>query len=665
MQGKAMRSLGSYRRRTGSRSCRGASFPRMRVAIGLVVLLLGGVPGVADAATVFPLKASADGRYLVDQNSKPFRIQGDSPWDILVSASSSDVDAYLANRTAKGFNTLLMELVEHKHYVDWTSPSPANKNGDLPFTRNLAGGAYTGAGDLADLSAPNDSYFQFVDTVLAEMAANDMVALLTPLYTGYGTPTAQASINDGWSADMNANSSSNCYKYGQYVGYRYRDQKNVIWVAGGDWFLPQSTPNIATCMHQVMQGIRDGNGILGSTVPQTAHWSRGHLSSDDPSFSFQVNSVYVLPTDIVSLCRTALDHSPKLPAYAIEEWYEGEHSMTRDGLRKEGYVTVLSCIGGYVFGNFPLWGFAPGWQSAMDADGSVDWQRAGTFFDAIDWENLVPSNNGTLLGTALIAGGDDVTAGGDVVAAASTKTLVAYLPSTGTSARTISVNMSVLSGPGRARWYNPTSGAYIEISGGAYSIPNSGTRAFTTLGDNGTGTNDWVLVLDVTSGRPPPPTNLHVVEYYYSGFDHYFMTANPAEIAALDGGAFGGAWVRTGQTFLAYPDPTAGAAPVCRFFSTAFGAKSSHFYTANAFECGAVKQNPGWQYEGIAFDISVPDAAGNCPAGTVPVYRLYNNGQGGAPNHRFTTDLSIQQDFVDNRGYVAEGAGIGITMCSP
>jgi hypothetical protein len=143
------------------------------------------------------------------------------------------------------------------------------------------------------------------------------------------------------------------------------------------------------------------------------------------------------------------------------------------------------------------------------------------------------------------------------------------------------------------------------------------------------------------------------------------MTANPAEIAALDGGAFGGAWVRTGRSFQGYADSAAGAVPVCRFFSTTFGSKSSHFYTADALECSALKQNPGWQYEGIAFDISVPDAAGNCPAGTIPVYRLYNNGQGGAPNHHFTADPAIQQDLVDNRGYAAEGAGIGVAMCSP
>ena len=59
--------------------------------------------------------------------------------------------------------------------------------------------------------------------------------------------------------------------------------------------------------------------------------------------------------------------------------------------------------------------------------------------------------------------------------------------------------------------------------------------------------------------------------------------------------------------------PEAGTVPVCRFFTTpgTFGAKSSHFYTANPVECDGLKLNPNWIYEKIAFHIAVP-AAGAC-----------------------------------------------------
>ena len=139
------------------------------------------------------------------------------------------------------------------------------------------------------------------------------------------------------------------------------------------------------------------------------------------------------------------------------------------------------------------------------------------------------------------------------------------------------------------------------------------------------------------------------------------MTADPDEIAGLDAGAFGGAFVRTGRGFNGFASAAAGTVPVCRFFTTpgTFGAKSSHFYTANATECAGLKLNPAWVYEKIAFYIAVP-AGGTCAGGTGPVYRMYNNGQTGAPNHRFTNDLTTYQQFTAT-GWAPENIG----FCAP
>ena len=151
-----------------------------------------------------------------------------------------------------------------------------------------------------------------------------------------------------------------------------------------------------------------------------------------------------------------------------------------------------------------------------------------------------------------------------------------------------------------------------------------------------------------------------VVEYFNAGFGHFFVTAQPDEIAGLDGGAYNGAFARTGASFNAWDAPAGGTLPVCRFFTTAFAPKSSHFYTADPVECDGVKQNPDWQYEKVAFYIAVP-TAGVCAAGTVPVYRMYNNGQTGAPNHRFTTSLAVYADFTTHQNW----SGEGIKFCAP
>jgi hypothetical protein len=176
-----------------------------------------------------------------------------------------------------------------------------------------------------------------------------------------------------------------------------------------------------------------------------------------------------------------------------------------------------------------------------------------------------------------------------------------------------------------------------------------------------------VALLGLLGGAGPASAQTQTaVEYYYSAWNFYFVTSFPAEIAALDGGAFGGAWQRTGQTFEVWSQATGGALPDCRFFSTGFSPRSSHFYTPYAAECAGLKApGSGWQYEAIAFYVQLPDVNGNCPAGTTILYRLYNNGMGGAPNHRFTTSATTFNEMLA-AGYIFEGDGrTGASACVP
>lgn len=167
----------------------------------------------------------------------------------------------------------------------------------------------------------------------------------------------------------------------------------------------------------------------------------------------------------------------------------------------------------------------------------------------------------------------------------------------------------------------------------------------------------------------PPSPNVLVVEYHNSDFDHYFITPVGAEIALLDAHAAPfQAWSRTGFSFSAYANVAAPAASVaiCRFFNASFAPKSSHFYAPHGLGCeDTLRLFPDWGLEDDKlFNTMLPDATGACPVGTVPVYRLYNQGQGGAPNHRLVTSLAERQLMLD-RGFIAEGNGIGVGMCAP
>ena len=149
------------------------------------------------------------------------------------------------------------------------------------------------------------------------------------------------------------------------------------------------------------------------------------------------------------------------------------------------------------------------------------------------------------------------------------------------------------------------------------------------------------------------------------------MTADEPEIAILDA-APERSWVRTGKTFAVFDQillPYMSLVPVCRFWSDqSFAPMSSHFYTPYADECVKVMQDTAWLFERNAFYVAMPGGtpgARTCPSETQPLYRAYNDGKGGAPNHRYTTEPAVLDTMIA-QGWVMEGeAATRVFACVP
>jgi plastocyanin len=191
------------------------------------------------------------------------------------------------------------------------------------------------------------------------------------------------------------------------------------------------------------------------------------------------------------------------------------------------------------------------------------------------------------------------------------------------------------------------------------------TRTFAHPGvvgyhDEATGIRGVIVVLSAPGAM--------VVEFHDAANDRYFITADPVEQAYVDSGA-AGPWQRTGGAFKA-----GGPALVCRFAGNpAYNPATflswgpdSHFYTADAYECAAVKatfdpMTLGWKFEGTDFSTTAAGDDG-CPASEVPVYRAYNNGFARRvdSNHRITADRAAYESMVA-RGWIGEG----VVMCAP
>ena len=99
----------------------------------------------------------------------------------------------------------------------------------------------------------------------------------------------------------------------------------------------------------------------------------------------------------------------------------------------------------------------------------------------------------------------------------------------------------------------------------------------------------------------------------------------------------------------------------------------SHFYTADQAEYDFVKTGyqkkandgkmyPAWTFEEDSY-YAAP-GAGACPSGATPIYRVYNNGQGGQPNHRYYTDPAVKTEMLA-KGWVAEPENGNPVMCGP
>jgi hypothetical protein len=144
-------------------------------------------------------------------------------------------------------------------------------------------------------------------------------------------------------------------------------------------------------------------------------------------------------------------------------------------------------------GNGYVWPFVdPHWKNHLDTQGSRDMGYLNTFIKSIQWWNLGPSGlNGM---RELITSGSGTDSDQDYIAAAATPDgtlLVAYVPPANPG--NFTVNTTGMGTVVEGSWYDPTSGTYSKVSDTPFN--NTGTRKFTTPGQNSTGKPDWVLVL--------------------------------------------------------------------------------------------------------------------------------------------------------------------------
>ncbi|MDH5287915.1 MAG: hypothetical protein OEX23_14925 [Betaproteobacteria bacterium] len=170
------------------------------------------------------------------------------------------------------------------------------------------------------------------------------------------------------------------------------------------------------------------------------------------------------------------------------------------------------------------------------------------------------------------------------------------------------------------------------------------------------GGGDDALRIDYVAPAAPIGDERVAVEYFNEALGHYFVTADPQEIAIVDEGVAIRGWRRTGYEFKTWAPESVPGVPACRFWGAA---QASHFHTVDARECAVVQGNPDWTYEGLVFRAQ-PSGPGTCESDRAVVQRLYNGGMGGQANHRYLTSATAIADMVGS-GWTLEGP----VFCTP
>src|SRR6476659_10089091 len=114
--------------------------------------------GVLEAASG-SIRVSANGRYFVDGEGKPFYFLADTQWELFRRYSLDDAKLILENRKAKGFTVVMVMLTG---VGPGTEPNLA---GERPWINN-------------DPASPNRAYFEHVDAVIKLARQNELQLLI-------------------------------------------------------------------------------------------------------------------------------------------------------------------------------------------------------------------------------------------------------------------------------------------------------------------------------------------------------------------------------------------------------------------------------------------------------------------------------------------------------
>lgn len=186
------------------------------------------------------LKVSENQRFLVTANGAPFFWMADTAWELFHRLTREEAGIYLETRASQGFN-----VVQAVALAELDGLGSPNAYGQTPLTDN-------------DPEQPNEAYFEHLDYIIAKADSLGIYIALLPTW-------GDKLFKNSWGVGPEVLTQENAYAYGEWIGTRYRDKDNIIWIIGGDRNPREGTGDVEV-WRQLAEGIAAGAGGYDQTL---------------------------------------------------------------------------------------------------------------------------------------------------------------------------------------------------------------------------------------------------------------------------------------------------------------------------------------------------------------------------------------------------------------
>lgn len=338
-------------------------------------------PAAAAAPSVPPLRASANGRFLIDRDGAPFFWLGDTQW-VLNARPDAEVLATLDDRARRGF-TVIQVLVTR----NWIRSGPEMVRGHERLSAD-AHGRYPFRDD--NLARPDPGYFDRWEWIVREAAKRRLIVALH-----LGEPVRR---EPPWPAHNPAAA----YAYGHRIGARFGGHRNVIYNIGHDMHATEGLG--IDGWRALAEGVADGvNGVDGfdrradyRTTFMTFHpggfppYSSSAWFHRDAWIDANGAQAWSAPGEVWRVIAADYALSPVKPAILVEGSYEGgteyTRPMTARDARQQAWHTYFAGGAGHTYGHNCNWRGC----FAIDSEGARAMQHLAAWFGRNAWHRFVP-----------------------------------------------------------------------------------------------------------------------------------------------------------------------------------------------------------------------------------------------------------------------------------